>query len=58
MAVGIEHKGEVWTDVLGWAPKEVTIGDDGFGEFDWYVFLWKCQNESCDEKDRLANISL
>jgi len=41
MAVGIEHKGEVWTDVLGWEPKEVTIGDDGFGEFDWYVTFWQ-----------------
>jgi alpha-amylase len=34
MAVGAEHKGEVWTDVLGWEPKEVTIDDEGYGVFD------------------------
>lgn len=34
MAVGIEHKGEVWTDVLGWNDKKVEINPDGFGEFD------------------------
>ncbi|KAF2120177.1 glycoside hydrolase superfamily [Lophiotrema nucula] len=33
MAVGIEHKGETWTDVLGWAQGEVVIDDDGYGEF-------------------------
>lgn len=34
MAVGDMHKGEVWTDVLGWSDKEVEIGADGYGEFD------------------------
>ncbi|KAI1266390.1 glycoside hydrolase family 13 protein [Xylariaceae sp. FL1019] len=33
MHVGEMHAGEVWTDVLGWSDREVTIGDDGFGLF-------------------------
>ena len=33
MAVGDEHKGEVWTDVLGWNDQEVKIDDDGYGLF-------------------------
>lgn len=33
MEVGALHAGEVWTDVLGWSQGEVTIGEDGFGEF-------------------------
>jgi len=33
MHVGKEHKGEVWTDVLGWAQGEVTIDDEGNGKF-------------------------
>lgn len=33
MHVGEVHAGEVWTDVLGWSDAEVTIGDDGFGDF-------------------------
>ncbi|KAB8339099.1 hypothetical protein FH972_022035 [Carpinus fangiana] len=38
MFVGEEHKGEIWTDVLGWArdgdqEKQVVIGEDGFGLF-------------------------
>jgi alpha-amylase len=33
MEVGVEHKGEVWTDVLGWHQDEVTIGDDGWADF-------------------------
>ncbi|KAF1981494.1 glycoside hydrolase family 13 protein [Aulographum hederae CBS 113979] len=32
MAVGDEHNGEVWTDVLGWSQEEVTI-EDGYGTF-------------------------
>lgn len=39
MFVGEEHKGEVWTDVLGWQTDEVKIGDDGFG-------LFKCSGTS------------
>lgn len=38
MYVGEQWAGSVWTDVLGWArygdgEAEVTIGEDGFGEF-------------------------
>jgi len=33
MAVGDEHKGEIWTDVLGWQTDEVKIDNDGFGIF-------------------------
>lgn len=33
MFVGEMHSGEVWTDILGWEQGEVTIGEDGFGEF-------------------------
>ena len=33
MFVGEVHKGEKWTDVLGWEQKEINIGDDGFGMF-------------------------
>lgn len=40
MAVGKEHTGEIWTDVLGWNDKEVKIDEEGFGEFD-------CPGTSC-----------
>ena len=33
MAVGEMHKGEIWTDILGWEQTEVKIGDDGYGMF-------------------------
>ena len=33
MYVGEMHKGEVWTDVLGWEQSEVVIGEDGKGLF-------------------------
>lgn len=33
MHVGPEHKGEVWTDVLGWEDGEVKIDDEGNGMF-------------------------
>ncbi|KAI1456458.1 glucan 1,4-alpha-maltohexaosidase [Annulohypoxylon moriforme] len=33
MHVGEVHAGEVWTDVLGWSDREVTIDKDGFGDF-------------------------
>lgn len=33
MHVGPEHKGEVWTDVLGWEKGEVTIDEEGNGMF-------------------------
>ncbi|KAK4687650.1 alpha-amylase, partial [Tremellales sp. Uapishka_1] len=31
--VGTAHAGEKWTDVLGWHQGEVTIDEDGWGEF-------------------------
>lgn len=33
MAVGKEHSGEVWTDILGWSQDKVTVDDEGFGKF-------------------------
>ena len=33
MYVGEMHRGQKWTDVLGWEQREVEIGDDGFGVF-------------------------
>lgn len=51
MHVGPEHKGEVWTDILGWEQGEVKIDEEGNGEF-------KCPGTSVaiwvnkDAKDR------
>jgi alpha-amylase len=33
MWVGDVHKGERWTDVLGWEKEGVVIGEDGWGVF-------------------------
>src|ERR1700753_89750 len=33
MFVGEMHKGEVWSDVLGWSEGEVTIDEKGWGTF-------------------------
>ncbi len=33
MYVGLEHKGEVWTDILGWEQGQITINQDGWGCF-------------------------
>lgn len=33
MHVGREHKGEIWTDVLGWSQGGVTIDEAGNGMF-------------------------
>lgn len=33
MAVGKEHTGEKWTDVLGWEEGEVEIDEEGYGLF-------------------------
>ena len=33
MAVGDLHRGQVWTDVLGWEKGEVVIDDEGYGVF-------------------------
>jgi alpha-amylase len=33
MNVGVLHKGQVWTDVLGWSDREVEIDEEGWGVF-------------------------
>ncbi|EXJ69826.1 alpha-amylase [Cladophialophora psammophila CBS 110553] len=33
MAVGEEHAGEIWTDLLGWQQDAVQIDDESFEEF-------------------------
>lgn len=33
MFIGEMHKGETWTDVLGWEKEEVCIGEDGWASF-------------------------
>jgi len=33
MAVGDLHRGQIWTDVLGWEQGEVKIDDEGYGVF-------------------------
>lgn len=33
MEVGKQHAGEKWTDVLGWHEGEVTIDEEGWGDF-------------------------
>lgn len=33
MCVGDLHRGQVWTDVLGWQTEEVSIDDQGYGVF-------------------------
>lgn len=33
MYVGELHKGEVWTDILGWSDNRVEISADGWGVF-------------------------
>ena len=40
MNVGAVHKGEVWKDALGNCKAEVTIDEDGNGEF-------FCEDGSC-----------
>lgn len=55
MHVGEQHAGEVWTDVLGWSDREVTIGEDGFGLFvcgqtSVSVFV----NRDADGRDKFA----
>jgi len=33
MHVGEMHRGEKWTDVLGWSQGEIEIGEDGYANF-------------------------
>ncbi|KAI0180697.1 glucan 1,4-alpha-maltohexaosidase [Hypoxylon sp. FL1284] len=55
MHVGEMHAAEVWTDVLGWSDRRVTIGQDGFGVFacgqtSVSVFV----NRDADGRDKFA----
>ncbi|KAF2718737.1 glycoside hydrolase family 13 protein [Polychaeton citri CBS 116435] len=53
MAVGDEHKGEIWTDLLGWEQGEVIIDDEGYGEFKCpgiSVAIWV--NQEAEGRDR------
>ncbi|KAF2093973.1 thermostable alpha-amylase [Rhizodiscina lignyota] len=53
MVVGKEHKGEIWTDVLGWETGEVEIDDEGCGLFPCpgvSVSIWV--NKTADGRDR------
>lgn len=57
MFVGEEHKGETWTDILGWQTDEVTIGDDGFGEFmcaGTSVSVWV--NKDAEERGKIDGL--
>ena len=55
MFVGELHKGEVWTDVLGWSDERVCIGGDGFGMFNTPgVSVAVYVNEKADGRDRFG----
>ncbi|KIO17122.1 glycoside hydrolase family 13 protein [Tulasnella calospora MUT 4182] len=47
MEVGKEHAGEQWIDLLGWYQGEVTLNDDGWGEFKCHarsIGIWVKRN--------------
>ncbi|KAG9239073.1 glycoside hydrolase superfamily [Amylocarpus encephaloides] len=55
MHVGEMRAGEVWTDVLGWEKGEVTIEQDGFGNFicaGTSVSIWV--NKDAEGRDRFG----
>lgn len=57
MAVGKEHAGEVWTDVLGWQKDEVKIDDEGYGMFmcpGTSVSVWV--HKEAEGRDRIDNL--
>jgi alpha-amylase len=57
MFVGTDHKGEKWTDLLGWETSEVCIGDDGFAMFPvgaTSVAIWV--NEKAEGRDRFGKL--
>jgi len=57
MAVGKEHAGEIWTDVLGWQTDEVKIDDEGYGEFmcpGTSVSVWV--NKEAEGRDKIDNL--
>jgi len=58
MAVGKEHSGEIWTDVLGWEKTEVKIDDEGYGEFicgGTSVSIWV--NKAAEGRDQIDNLN-
>lgn len=50
MFVGEMHKGEIWTDVLGWSQDNVEIDEEGFG-------LFNCPGVSMSIVSRVRNYS-
>jgi len=53
MFVGELHKGEVWTDILGWSEGEVTIDEGGWADFNCpgiSVSIWV--NKAAKGRDR------
>ncbi|KAI9723816.1 MAG: hypothetical protein M1828_004066 [Chrysothrix sp. TS-e1954] len=59
MYVGIQHAGEMWSDILGWTPGCVSIDKAGYGTF-WVtgntVAVWVKYN--ADGRDRLDGLDL
>ncbi|KAJ9603322.1 hypothetical protein H2200_012100 [Cladophialophora chaetospira] len=57
MAVGKEHSGEIWTDLLGWQNEEVKIDEEGYGEFmcsGTSVSVWV--NREAEGRDKVDNL--
>ncbi|KAI4149767.1 MAG: hypothetical protein L6R39_002428 [Caloplaca ligustica] len=57
MYVGQEHKGEIWTDVLGWQQGQVVINQDGWGLFTCpgvSVTVWV--NQQAEGRDRVGKL--
>jgi alpha-amylase len=57
MFVGFEHKGEIWTDILGWEPSSVKIDNVGLGTFPCKgesVSVWV--NEKAEGRDRFGRL--
>ena len=57
MYVGQEHRGEIWTDMLGWKQGQVIINDDGWGCFSCAavsVAVWV--NQSAEGRDQLGRL--
>ena len=57
MFIGSRHKGEDWTDVLGWQTVTVRIDDQGFGVFPCHpisVSVWV--NKDADGRDRFGKL--
>ncbi|KAK3939238.1 alpha-amylase [Diplogelasinospora grovesii] len=55
MHVGEMHAGEIWTDVLGWSGREITIGEDGSAEFvcgQTSVSIWV--NKDAKDRERFT----